>query len=129
MVTHSVKFVRTGSGLCQLSEDHAHTCKDAAAGKFAILVGQSTDGLLGPTFTFRSGHLMEASLTMGVPKFVELNYLDKTYGHPYYKTNDPANGSTTRRWDYDDGGQISAMETFIAPDGIVDISAKTVLLY
>ena len=121
------KFVRTGGGLCQLDEGNAKHCKDAAAGKYATLVGQSVDGHVGPSFTFWDGHLMEASFSTSVSKFVELDDLDKTYGHSYYMTSSPENGSATARWDYADGGQISATEAFVAPDGIIEIYAKTVL--
>ncbi len=121
------KFVRTGGGLCQLSEDNAQACKDAAAGESAFLVGQSAENLAGPSFRFWSSRLMEAGLTMRVPKFVELDYLDKTYGRPYYKDDDPERGYATARWDYSDGGHILATEMFVAPQGFIKISAKTVL--
>jgi len=121
------KFVRTGGGLCQLDEGNAKHCKDAAAGKYATLVGQSVDGHVGPSFTFWDGHLMEASFSTSVSKFEELDDLDKTYGHSYYMTSSPENGFATARWDYADGGQISATEAFVAPDGIIEIYAKTVI--
>ncbi len=119
------KFAQTGSGLCRASKDIAQACKDAAAGKDATLEQYDEDGFRKASFTFELGRLIQADLNTRAPKFVELDYLDKTYGQPYTKTNDPALGAT-RRWDYADGGQVLANEISNAQGFLIMISAKTI---
>lgn len=120
------KFAQTGSGLCRTSEDTAQACKDAAAGKDAILEQYSEDGSIKASFTFESGLLTQADLNTRMPKFVELDYLDKSYGQPYSETDNSADGYANRRWDYADGGQVSAMEESNSQGFLIMISAKTI---
>ncbi len=123
------KFAQTGGGLCRVSKDNTEACKNAAAGKFDCLEQVEDgleDGLIVARFTFDAGRLIQADLNTRVPKFVELDYLDKTYGHPYGPVNSPESGSTTRRWDYADGGQVSAIEIPNALGFLIMISAKTI---
>lgn len=120
------KFAQTGSALCRASKDATQACKDAAAGEFATLI-QIADGLIKTRFTFKSRRLTQAELNTRVPKFVELDYFDKTYGHPYTTTNSPEIGAT-RRWDYADGGQVLATEMPDAQGFLITISAKTIPL-
>jgi tetratricopeptide (TPR) repeat protein len=119
------KFAQTGGVLC-LSEDNAQACKKAASGESAVLGKRSEDGFVEAFFAFKLGRLTQADLNTRVPKFVELNYLDQTYGHPYRGTNSPEIGAADRRWDYADGGQVSASEMPYAQDFIITISAKTI---
>jgi hypothetical protein len=120
------KFAQTGSGLCRASKDSAQACKDAAAGKDATLVKYGEDGFLEASFTFESRRLTQADLNTRVPKFVELDYLDQTYGHPYTKTNLPEMGNANRRWDYADGGQVLANEMPNAEGFLIMITARTI---
>ena len=60
------------------------------------------------------------------PKFVKLDYLDKTYGRPYYMINNqPAVDFATARWDFSDGGQVLVTEM----PGAIMIYAKTIPLH
>jgi tetratricopeptide (TPR) repeat protein len=121
------KFAQTGGGLCQVSEVTAQECKNAAAGKFASLV-QFGEDALETSFTFELGRLTQAELNTRVPKFVELDYLDQTYGHPYIETNNSEGGDATRRWDYADGGQVLAIERPEGQGFVITISAKNIPL-
>lgn len=118
------KFAQTGSGLCRASKDTAQACKDAAVGKGATLAKYGEDGFLEASFTFESRRLTQADLNTRAPKFVELDYLDKTYGHPYTKSNDPA--WANRRWDYADGGQVWVVEMPNTEGFLISLSAKTI---
>ena len=120
------KFAQTGSGLCRASKDAAQECKKAASGEFAALEVQDGDGLTKTSFTFESRRLTQADLNTRVPKFVELDYLDKSYGQPYSENNNSADGYANRRWDYADGGQVLAMEISDAQGFLITISAKSI---
>lgn len=113
-----VGWVRTP----QLGEENAKACKDAAAGKDAALVRESEDGFLEAACTFELGHLTEVDLNTLVPKFVELDYLDKTYGRPYFVENTPELNFAHARWDFSDGGRVEVFETA----GSISIYAKTI---
>ena len=120
------KFAQTGSGLCRASTDAAQECKNAASGEFAALEVQDGDGRTKTSFTFESRRLTQADLNTRMPKFVELDYLDKTYGQPYSKYNNSGDGSANRRWDYADGGQVLAHEMSDSQGFLIMISAKTI---
>jgi len=117
------KFAQTSGGLCSATEDEltALECKNAASGESAILTVQDSDGFIKAGFTFRSGRLTQVDLNTRVPKFAELDYLDKTYGHPYSAANSPETGFATRRWDYADG-VVEAFEQ----GSLITITGKTV---
>ena len=120
------KFAQTGGELCRASEVNAQACKDAAAGETAVLVKQSEDGFAEAKFAFELGHLMQADLNTRVPKFVELDYLDKTYGQPYTKTKIPEISQADRRWDFSDGGQVSVNEMPYGEGFLIMITAKII---
>jgi hypothetical protein len=120
------KFVQVGNKLCRANKDSDQACKDAAAGKDATLFQYGEDGFIQAIFTFESHRLRQAELNTRLPKFSELDYLDKTYGHPYSTTNSTDIGSASRRWDYADGGQVLAIETPDAEGYLIIISAKTI---
>ena len=68
----------------------------------------------------------DLSARVDLPKFVELDYLDKSYGQPYSENNNSADGYANRRWDYADGGQVLAMEISDAQGFLITISAKSI---
>lgn len=117
------KFAQASSELCRASEENAQECKNAASGESATLAQQGPDGLIEAFFSFKSGRLTQVGLNTRVPKFVELDYLDKTYGHPYSATNSPERDYASRRWDYADGGQVLATEF---PGFLISITGTTV---
>lgn len=103
-------FIRTEGGLCHLSEANAEACKQAAAGKKAVVIQRSKENHASTHFSFESGRFVSADGFMEGPKFAELTFLEKTYGKPYFKDSDPEKGSATSLWRFSDGGAVYATE-------------------
>ena len=130
------KFAQTEVGwkYAYGDEETTQARKDVAAGKSRTFIQQDPD-LIKASFTFASRRLTRVILNTREPKFVELDYLDETYGHPYSTTNVPVVGGAQRRWDYADGGQVLATEvpaalslfnTGDAHGFVITISAETI---
>jgi hypothetical protein len=120
-------FIRTEGGLCHLSEANAEACKQAAAGKKAVLIQRSKENHASAHFSFEAGRFVSATGFMGGPKFAELTFLEKTYGKPSIKNSDPEKGEAVSLWDFSDGGKVKATETTNDSSGAtikVSVSAK-----
>jgi hypothetical protein len=104
-------FIRTEGGLCHLSEANDEACKQAAAGKKALLIQRSKENHASSQFNFEAGHFVRARGFMGVPKFVELKFLEETYGKPTFEASDPEKGMAIAHWYFSDGGKVEATET------------------
>ena len=120
-------FSRTDAGLCHLSEANAEACKQAAAGKKAVLIQRSKENHASTQFNFEAGRFVSATGIMEGPKFAELTFLEKTYGKPSIKNSDPEKGEAVSLWDFSDGGKVKATETTNDSGGAiikVSVSAK-----
>jgi hypothetical protein len=120
-------FIRTEGGLCHLSDANAEGCKQAAAGKKAVLIQRSKENHASTHFSFEAGRFVSAIGFMEGPKFAELTFLEKTYGKPSIKNNDPEKGEAVSLWDFSDGGKVKATETTNDSGGTtikVSVSAK-----
>lgn len=120
-------FIRTEGGLCHLSDANAEACKQAAAGKKAVLIQRSKENHASTHFSFEAGRFVSATGFMEGPKFAELTFLEKTYGKPSTKNSDPEKGEAVSLWDFSDGGKVKATETINDSGGAtikVSVSAK-----
>jgi hypothetical protein len=120
-------FIGTEGGLCHLSEANAEACKQAAAGKKAVLIQRSKENHASTHFSFEAGRFVSATGFMEGPKFAELTFLEKTYGKPSIKNSDPEKGEAVSLWGFSDGGTVKATETTNDSGGAtikVSVSAK-----
>lgn len=120
-------FIRTEGGLCHLSEANAEACRQAAAGKKAVLSQRSKENHASIHFSFEAGRLVSATGFMEGPKFAELTFLEKTYGKPSFKTSEPERGEAVSLWNFPDGGTVKATEARNDSGGAtikVSVSAK-----
>lgn len=119
-------FIRTEKGLCRLNDANARACTQAAAGKDATLEVRSQDNVGEASVRFEGGHFVKANVLMKGPKFAELTHLEKTYGKPSRKTSNPEKGEAYSKWDFPDGGKVTANE-YVSDSGQaiirVDISS------
>jgi hypothetical protein len=117
------EFIKGNEALCKYNQDSVQSCKQIASGEYDMVAQRGTDDNQPEIdYWFVLRRLTEVSVTMRVEKFVELDYLNMTYGHPY----DVSSDHTNAQWEYADGGKVTAYETPMTPGFLISIQAKLV---